>query len=264
MGELESREKQLLIIDDEENMRHMLTRLLEKSGYTVDTAPDGNEGLKKVAARPYDFILCDLRMPNCDGLQFLASAKAGIGDTTVIMMSAYGTIDTALEAMKLGAYDFISKPFKSDEVLLTLKKAEERESLKKENHQLKVQLRDMESGASFGNMVAKSKRMESVFKLSAKAAQYNTTVLISGESGTGKELIARGIHFSGARAGMPLVAVNCGGIPENLLESELFGHKKGHSPVPIRIRKAFLKRRTVALFFWMRSENCRWRCRSNS
>jgi len=227
MEEIESRAKQLLVIDDEKNMRHMLTRLLEKSGYTVDTASDGNEGLDKVAARRYDFILCDLRMPNCDGLAFLASARAGIGDTTVIMMSAYGTIDAALEAMKLGAYDFISKPFKSDEVLLALKKAEERESLKKENHQLKAQLQDIESSRNFGNMVAKSKRMQSVFNLSAKAAQYNTTVLISGESGTGKELIARGIHYSGARANMPLIAVNCGGIPENLLESELFGHKKG-------------------------------------
>jgi len=227
MGDIESRARRLLVIDDEKNMRHMLTRLLEKSGYSVDAASDGNEGLEKVAARPYDFILCDLRMPNCDGLTFLASARAGIGDTTVIMMSAYGTIDTALEAMKLGAYDFISKPFKSDEVLLTLKKAEERESLKQENHQLKAQLRDIESAHNFGNMVAKSKRMQAVFKLSTKAAQYDTTVLISGESGTGKELIARGIHYSGERANMPLIAVNCGGIPETLLESELFGHKKG-------------------------------------
>ncbi len=227
MGDVEPPASQLLIIDDEKNMRHMLTRMLEKSGYAVDTASDGNEGLEKVMQRHYNFILCDLRMPNCDGLEFLASARAGIGDTTVIMMSAYGTIDTALEAMKLGAYDFISKPFKSDEILLTLKKAEERERLKKENVQLKDQLRDIESSYNFGNMVAKSKRMQSVFKLSAKAAQYTTTVLISGESGTGKELIARGIHYSGMRAGKPLIPLNCGGIPENLLESELFGYKKG-------------------------------------
>jgi two-component system response regulator AtoC len=143
------------------------------------------------------------------------------------MMSAYGSIDTAVDAMKKGAYDFISKPFKSDEILLTLKKAEERESLKRENRRLKERIRKIQENYSFGNMVAKSKVMQSVFKLTEKAAQYNTTVLIYGDSGTGKELIARGIHFKGDRSKKPLVPVNCGGIPENLLESELFGHVKG-------------------------------------
>lgn len=143
------------------------------------------------------------------------------------MMSAYGNIDTAIEAMKLGAYDYISKPFKTDEVLLTLKKAEERERLKNENLHLKKRIQKIEENYNFGNMVAKSKAMQSVFQLSNKAAQYNTTVLIFGESGTGKELIAKGIHFTGKRSKMPFIAINCGGIPENLLESELFGYKKG-------------------------------------
>ncbi len=219
--------KRLLVIDDEENMRHMLCTLLEKAGYSVDTAEDGRAGLIKVTGSPYDFILCDLKMPVCDGMEFLRSAGDKIDKTTVIMMSAFGTIDSALEAMKLGAYDFISKPFKSDEVLLTLKKAEERESLKRENTRLKTQLKNIESNYKFGNMIAKSKAMQAVFKLAGKVAQYDTTVLITGESGTGKELIARGIHYSGVRAEKPLIPVNCGGIPENLLESELFGHKKG-------------------------------------
>ena len=220
-------EQQLLIVDDEENMRHMLTALLKKSGYLVDTAPDGSKGLKMVDQTLYDYILCDLRMPNVGGMEFLKSARDKLWETTVIIMSAYGTIDTAIEAMKLGAYDYISKPFKSDEVLLTLKKAEERESLKRENRWLKERIRKIQDNYSFGTMVAKSKTMQSVFMLSEKAARYSTTVLITGESGTGKELVARAIHFTGDRSETPIVTVDCGGIPENLLESELFGHIKG-------------------------------------
>ncbi len=219
--------KRLLIIEDEENMRHMLTALLKKSGYLVDTAPDGSKGLKMVDQTLYDYILCDLRMPKVGGLEFLKSARDKLWETTVIIMSAYGTIDTAIEAMKLGAYDYISKPFKSDEVLLTLKKAEERESLKRENRWLKERIRKIQDNYNFGNMVAKSKTMQSVFMLAEKAARHDTTVLITGESGTGKELVARAIHFIGDRLETPMVTVDCGGIPENLLESELFGYIKG-------------------------------------
>ena len=139
------------------------------------------------------------------------------------MMSAYGTIDLAVAALQLGAYDFISKPFKNDEVLLAIRKAEERDQLKRENRILKEQLRRIEEQHQFGHMVGKSEAMQAVFGLATKAAQYNTTVLITGESGTGKELVAQAIHLSGARKQSPLIAVNCGSIPENLLESELFG-----------------------------------------
>jgi two-component system response regulator AtoC len=223
----ESRHKRLLIVDDEANMRHMLTALLQKSGYLVDEASDGAEALQMVNQIRYDFILCDLKMPKMDGMAFLKSARNQLSATTVIIMSAYGTIDTALEAMKLGAYDYISKPFKTDEVLLSLKKAEERESLKRENLLLREQIRKIQAPHTFGNMIGKSHAMQSVFRLAQKAAQYDTTILITGESGTGKELVARGIHFSGNREKKPLITVNCGGIPENLLESELFGYKKG-------------------------------------
>jgi len=222
-----SSQKRLLIIDDEENMRHMLSSLLKKSGYRVDSASDGAVAMEMVDRTIYDFILCDLKMPNMSGMEFFKNARDKLWATTVIMMSAYGSIDTAVEAMKQGAYDFISKPFKSDEVLLTLKKAEERESLKRENRWLKERIRKIQENYYFGSMVARSKAMLSVFKLSEKVAQYNTTVLIYGDSGTGKELIARGIHFIGERSKKPLVPVNCGGIPENLLESELFGYVKG-------------------------------------
>jgi len=235
--------KRLLIVDDEENMRHMLSSLLAKAGYRVDTASDGADALEMVDQTLYDFILCDLKMPNMNGMEFFETARDKLWATTVIMMSAYGSLDTAVEAMKKGAYDFISKPFKPDEVLLTLKKAEERESLKRENLWLKERIRKIQGNYHFGNMVAKSNAMlnvfklaekvaqynttVNVFKLAEKVAQYNTTVLIYGDSGTGKELIARGIHFAGQRAKKSLVPVNCGGIPENLLESELFGYKKG-------------------------------------
>ena len=224
---METTDKHLLIVDDEANMRHMMAALLGKSGYRVEAAEDGQEALHKVQERVYDFILCDLKMPRMDGLGFLDAARDFLQDTTVVMMSAFGTMDTALTAIKKGAYDFISKPFKPDEVLLTLKKAEERESLKKENMALKERLRTITTSYHFGRMTAKSKPMQVVFKIAAKAAQYDTTVLIMGESGTGKELVTKGIHFSGPRSGGPFIPVNCGGIPENLLESELFGYKKG-------------------------------------
>jgi len=219
--------KRLLIIDDEENMRHMLTILLKKTGYLADTAADGQRALDMIGQAHYDFILCDLKMPNLDGMAFLKQGREKLESTTVIMMSAYGNIDTAIEAMKMGAYDYISKPFKTDEVYLTLKKAEERESLRRENILLKERIREIQESYHFGNMVGKSKGMQDVFHLASKAAQYNTTVLISGESGTGKELIAKGIHFQGERSQRPFIPINCGGIPENLLESEFFGYKKG-------------------------------------
>jgi len=219
--------KRLLIIDDEANMRHMLSTVLKKAGYHVETAADGAEGLDMIQQSQYDFILCDIKMPKMDGMEFLKLSRDRMDSTTVIMMSAYGSIDTAIEAMKSGAYDYISKPFKTDEVYLTLKKAEERESLKAENRLLKERIQKIEGDYIFGKMVAKSKAMQSVFHLANKAAQYKTTVLILGDSGTGKELIANGIHYGGMRAAGPFVPVNCGGIPETLLESELFGYKKG-------------------------------------
>jgi len=219
--------KRLLVIDDEANMRHMLSTVLKKADYEVDTAADGSEGLQMIQGAHYDFVLCDIKMPKMNGMDFLKSSRDEIGTSTVIMMSAYGSIDTAIEAMKMGAYDYISKPFKTDEVYLTLKKAEERESLKKENRLLKERIQKIEGDYKFHNMVTRSKAMQSLFQMADKAAQYKTTVLILGDSGTGKELIARGIHYSSNRAEKPLVPVNCGGIPENLLESELFGHKKG-------------------------------------
>ena len=223
----ESTKYKILVVDDEVNMRHMLEALLIESGYEVDTASDGTQAMKQISDTAYQFIFCDVRMPEMDGMTFLQSAQGLLDQTNVIMMSAFGTIDTAVEAMKLGAYDYINKPFKPDEILLTLKKAEERERLKSENIRLKAQIRAIEQSCNFGEMIGKSRAMQELFKLAAKVSHYETTVLITGESGTGKELVAQGIHFHGKRSKNSLIPVNCGGMPEALLESELFGYKKG-------------------------------------
>jgi len=222
----------ILIIDDEKNMRHMLMSLLEKEGYTAETAASGSTGVKMADRAlkqdaPYDFILLDVKMPGVDGISLLQENQGIFSRSMVIMMSAYGTIDTAVSAMRHGAFDFISKPFKPDEVTLLLERAAEHRALKNENLYLKNQLGQIEERFHFSNMVAKSDAMKEVFILAKKAARYAITVMIFGGSGTGKELIARGIHKESDRADKPLVAVNCGGIPETLMESEFFGHKKG-------------------------------------
>ena len=217
--------KRLLIIDDEENMLHMLQSMLSRYDYVIETAQDGQVASGLLEEQSFDCILCDIRMPNMDGLAFLRHNEAKLVDATVIMMSAYGSIDLALEAMKAGAYDFISKPFKSDEVLLTLKKAEEREQLKKENLNLKKELKGRAD--SFDAIVGTSKAIRESIAIAEKVATYTTTVLITGQSGTGKELIARGIHAGSPRHDKPFCAINCGSIPAELLESELFGYVKG-------------------------------------
>ncbi|MBW1800696.1 MAG: sigma-54-dependent Fis family transcriptional regulator [Deltaproteobacteria bacterium] len=219
--------KRVLIIDDEENMRHMLQVMLDKAGYQAEAAPNGLQGLEMLDTSDFDYVLCDLKMPKMDGMTFLKASQKEHADKTFIMMSAFGTVETALEAMKIGAYDYISKPFKTDEVLLTLKKAEERERLKKENLALQNRLKEIEQKYSFGNIIARSEAMAHVFDLVKRVADHKTTVLITGESGTGKELIAKAIHSNSSRASGPLVTINCGGIPEALLESELFGYERG-------------------------------------
>jgi two-component system, NtrC family, response regulator AtoC len=216
--------RRVLIVDDEESVRHMLSILLKKEGYDVDTAASANSAIDKIQKDQYDFVLSDIRMPQMDGLTFLKQIKKSNPHIVVLIMSAYGNVDTAIEAMKLGAYDYIAKPFKPDEILLTLKKAEERQRLEQENILLKG---EMKKEYSFANIIAKSPKMMAIFDTIKKVADYKTTTLLIGESGTGKELVARALHYNSARADKPFITVNCGAIPENLLESELFGHVKG-------------------------------------
>jgi two-component system response regulator AtoC len=216
--------KRVLIIDDEENMRYMLQLTLENEGYEVDLACDGKEGIEKINQFPFDFIICDVKMPRVSGLEVLAFVMESSPNIPVIMISAYGTIDTAIQAMKQGSYDYVMKPFKQDEILLTLKKAEERERLRRENQFLR---QEVEKRYSFENIIGKSSQMQEIFKKIEKITDYKSTVLITGESGTGKELVARAIHYVGTRKQYSFIPVNCGAIPHDLLESELFGHVKG-------------------------------------
>ncbi|HYA90926.1 MAG TPA: sigma-54 dependent transcriptional regulator [Thermodesulfobacteriota bacterium] len=230
--------RRILIVDDEESFRHMLSVILIKEGYEVEASSTGEEGLQKAAASPFDQILCDIRMPHMDGLEFLREIKKTGGQATIIMMSAYGTMDTAIEAMKLGAYDYISKPFKPDEIILILRKAEEREQLRRENQLLR---KEVGKEYSFENIVSKNEKMQKIFDVIKKVSQYKSTVLITGESGTGKELVARALHYNSDRSQNAFIAVNCGAIPENLLESELFGHAKGAFTDAIRTKKGLFE-----------------------
>jgi two-component system response regulator AtoC len=216
--------RRVLVVDDEENIRLVLRTLLRKHGYEVEVADSGESALALVDSFGPDVILTDVRMPKMGGMDLLATLKAKQYPATVIVMSAYGNVDLALEAMKAGAYDYVGKPFKPDEVVLALKKAEERETLRRENRALKEQI---QKDTQFEHILAKSPQMVEIFRTITKIADFKTTVLVSGESGVGKELVARAIHSRGVRKTQPFVAINCGAIPENLLESELFGHKKG-------------------------------------
>lgn len=217
----------ILVIDDELNMLDMLSAFLRKEGYTIVTAENGQQGIELAEERIFDFILCDLKMPVMDGLQFLAAAKAREIDSTIIMMSAFATVDRAVQAMKLGAYDFIIKPFKLDEVSCILEKAAERVQLQKENRHLRQKVRELEASKGFKDIIGASPAITAVLDSGRRVACYDTTVLITGESGTGKELVARGIHQLSNRSKKPFVSINCGAIPENLLESEFFGYTKG-------------------------------------
>jgi two-component system response regulator AtoC len=212
------------VVDDEENIRLVLRTLLKKNGYDVEVADGGEAALERIDSFGPDVILTDVRMPKMGGLDLLATLKAKQCAATVIVMSAYGNMDLALEAMKAGAYDYVSKPFKPDEIVLALRKAEEREALRRENRALREQIRQ---DHEYESILAKSPQMLEVFRTISKIADFKTTVLVSGESGVGKELVAKAIHARSSRKNAPFVAVNCGAIPENLLESELFGHKKG-------------------------------------
>ena len=230
--------KRLLIIDDEENLRLLLKSILEKEGYDIMLAEDGEQGLARLQEQDFDLILCDLRMPRMDGIEFLKQTAQQNIPATIITMSAYGTMDLALETMQLGAYDYISKPFKPAEILLALKKAEERLRLQTENRLLRTQLRQL---AGSDTLIGKSPQMRMICELIGKVAAYKSSVLVTGESGTGKELVARAIHETSPRSTSTFLAINCGAIPENLLESELFGHKKGSFTGATHDRKGFFE-----------------------
>ena len=214
----------VLVVDDEESVRSMISVLLQKEGYQVSSAQDGQDALDLLGEQSFDLVLSDIRMPRMDGLGLLDRIRALYPDITVIMMSAFGTVDLAVEAMKRGAYDYISKPFKPDEILLALRKAQERERLQRENTRLKEEVGER---FSLEGIVARSPSMVKIMESVRKVASYKSHVLITGESGTGKEILARAVHNLSPWKDDPFVAVNCGAIPATLMESEFFGHAKG-------------------------------------
>ncbi|OGT95887.1 MAG: Fis family transcriptional regulator [Geobacteraceae bacterium GWB2_52_12] len=214
----------ILIIDDDTSLRRVLEYNLQEAGYAVATAASGEEGLRLFEEVDPALVITDMKMPGMDGSQVLKAVKERSPETLVIIITAFGTVDVAVEAMKLGAYDYITKPFNREELRMTVNKALEFTGLAAENRRLKDELSDR---TDFRTMVGSSPAMEKVFQIVAKVADSEASVLITGESGTGKELVARSVHARSGRRNGPFVAINCAAIPRDLLESELFGHVKG-------------------------------------
>ena len=214
----------ILVADDEKSLRDFLVIMLKEEGYQVVTASSVEKAIKQIHENEFDLILTDIRMGRSSGIDVLDAAKDTLPDTPVVMMTAYASAETAVIAMKKGAYDYISKPFKIEDIQLIIKNALDKRKLTAENRLLKNTLNDR---FQISNVIGKSESIKKIFDLVAKVAQSKATVLITGESGTGKELIAKAIHFNGNRKNYPFVSINCGAMPENLLESELFGHEKG-------------------------------------
>jgi DNA-binding NtrC family response regulator len=219
-----SERKTILLIDDDDSLRRVVEYNLREEGYDVVTAAAGAEGLQLFQTRPIDLVLTDVRMPEMDGVDVLARIKTIQSDLPVVMLTAHGTITSAVEAMKLGAFDYLTKPFERERLKAVVRKALDMAALATENRQLRQVIAER---FSFASMIAGSRAMRAVTDTASRVAQADTTVLIEGESGTGKELLAKAIHFHSSRARGPFVTINCGAIPEQLLESELFGHRRG-------------------------------------
>lgn len=215
----------ILVVDDEGPVREMLKKgLYQMGGFSVEVAQNGSEALKKTEEDVFDLLLTDMKMPEMDGLELLKLVKAMWPDMIVIMMTAYGSIETAVEAMKNGANDYITKPIDFNELLIHISKAQKEDLLLKENRLLRMEVKKK---FEFKNIIGKSKQMQEVFSLIEKVSSTNSTVIIYGGSGTGKELVAKALHYNSSRASQPFIPFNCSAIPETLVESELFGHTKG-------------------------------------
>jgi DNA-binding NtrC family response regulator len=216
--------KSILVVDDDESLRRVTQLQLQEAGYDVFTAPNGTEALAMIESDTPDLVITDMKMPGMSGLELLGKIRKLYGQTTVLMVTAFGTIQTAVEAMKAGAYDYITKPIDYEELVLVVNRAMEHQRLLEEVHSLRVTL-DRKYG--FESIIGRSQVLLQVLEMASRVAQKNSTVLIRGETGTGKELLARAIHQNSRRKDQPFVTINCGAIPKDLLESELFGHAKG-------------------------------------
>jgi two-component system response regulator PilR (NtrC family) len=214
----------ILVVDDDQGIRDFLEIMLSREGYEVTCAPDANKALHQCRKEKYDLILTDLKMPKIDGIEFLKEVKEICQETMVILMTAYASPETAVSAMKEGAYDYVEKGFDLDDIKTIISGALDKKGVTRDDA---LFIKKVEDAVSFGNMIGKSKGMLKVYSIIKKVSETPTNVLILGESGTGKELVAKAIHEHSPRKGMPFVVINCGGVPESLLESELFGHMKG-------------------------------------
>jgi len=216
--------EKILIVADDPEILEVIAEILRQAGYDVDQAEDGRSAIRRIEDDFYDLVITDLNLPKVDGMKILQYVVDQSPDTMCVILTGYGTIKGSVEAIKMGAFDYISKPVKSDEILIVVEKAIKFRQLERENILLKQQLRKK---YRFENFIGDSKPIQKVFELIEKVADTDSTVLITGESGTGKELIAKAIHYNSNRRDNPMVVINCGAIPEELLESELFGHEKG-------------------------------------
>lgn len=214
----------ILVVDDEESIREFLEIMLKKEGYEITLAEDGQKAKELVQKKSFDLIISDLQMPNMTGIELLKYIRQNYPEVLFMMITAFGTTETAVEAMKMGAYDYLTKPFKIDEVRINIANALKSKNLEFENRSLK---KELNKEFSFQNIIGNSPAMHHVFDLIKRVSQAPTNILITGESGTGKEVIAKAIHYNGPLKDKPFVTINCGAIPENLMESEMFGHKKG-------------------------------------
>jgi two-component system response regulator PilR (NtrC family) len=214
----------ILVVDDEESIREFLDIMLRKEGYEVTLAEDGARAIDLLKKKTFDLVISDLQMPQVTGMELLKHVRDNFPDLLFMMITAFGTTETAVEAMKMGAYDYITKPFKIDEVRIVIGNALKSKNLEVENRVLK---KELGKENSFQNIVGNSESMHRIFDLVRRVSQAPTNVLVTGESGTGKEVVAKAIHYNGPLKDRPFVTINCGAIPENLMESEMFGHKKG-------------------------------------
>ena len=238
--------ERILIVDDEEGMRRLLSRVLTREGYETSAVGSGAEALRLVASERFDLVVTDIKMPEMDGLQLLAELKEYEPSLPIIVITAYGTIENAVQALRSGAYDYIAKPFENDEIKLTVAKAFERERLLAENRYLHAEL---EGRYDFSGIVGGSLAMQQVYDMASSVAVSNANVMITGESGTGKELLARSIHYSSLRKEKPFVVLNCAAISEGVLESELFGHEKGAFSGALDTRKGRFERADQGTLF---------------
>jgi len=236
----------ILVVDDEPGMREFLEIMLTKEGYLVSIASNGEEAIDKIGKESFDLAIVDIQMPGINGIEVLRQTREKKYDTTIIMITAFASHESAIEAMKLGAYDYITKPFKIDEIKLVIKKSLDKKVLEKENTRLK---KELETKYGFENIIGTSNSIQQIFSLINRVSELKVNVLVTGESGTGKELVARAVHYSGSRKDGPFIPVNCGAIPETLIESEFFGHAKGAFTGATRDKKGLFEEASGGTIF---------------